>query len=73
MKAWVDDQRCRGHGVCLTICPDVFTLTDDGYAVAQEGEIRTRRGGSGRRRKLPRAGDHRVQNLATPGRPWGFR
>ena len=39
MKATVDDQRCRGHGVCLTICPEVFTLTDDGYAVAQEGEV----------------------------------
>ena len=35
MKATVDDQHCRGHGVCLTICPEVFTLTDDGYAVAQ--------------------------------------
>ena len=35
MRAAVDDQRCRGHGVCITICPQVFTLTDDGYAVAQ--------------------------------------
>ena len=34
MKVWVDDQRCRGHGVCVTLCPDVFSLTDDGYAVA---------------------------------------
>ena len=39
MRAAVDDQRCRGHGVCITICPEVFTLTDDGYAVAQEAEI----------------------------------
>jgi ferredoxin len=36
VKATVDDDRCRGHGVCCTICPDVFTLTDDGYAVASE-------------------------------------
>jgi ferredoxin len=34
MKVWVDDQRCRGHGVCVTLCPDVFDLTDDGYAEA---------------------------------------
>jgi ferredoxin len=30
----VDDERCRGHGVCTGLCPEVFTLTDDGYAVA---------------------------------------
>jgi ferredoxin len=34
MKVAVDDGRCRGHGMCLTICPEVFELTDDGYAVA---------------------------------------
>jgi ferredoxin len=39
MKVWVDDQRCRGHGMCLTLCPDVFTLTDDGYAVAIDSEV----------------------------------
>ena len=39
MKVWVDDQRCRGHGMCLTLCPDVFSLTDDGYAVAVDFEV----------------------------------
>ncbi len=34
MKVSIDEQRCRGHGVCTTLCPDVFSLTDDGYAVA---------------------------------------
>lgn len=34
MKAVVDDDRCCGHGVCVALCPDVFDLTDDGYAVA---------------------------------------
>jgi ferredoxin len=34
MKVEVDDDRCRGHGVCWSICPEVFELTDDGYAVA---------------------------------------
>ena len=39
MKAAVDDQRCRGHGVCCTICPEVFTLTDDGYTVGEQPEV----------------------------------
>ncbi len=30
----VDDDRCAGHGVCTTMCPEVFALNDDGYAVA---------------------------------------
>lgn len=32
MKVFVDDQRCRGHGVCTTLCPDVFVIGDGGYA-----------------------------------------
>ncbi|TQS43331.1 ferredoxin [Cryptosporangium phraense] len=39
MKAHVDDEACRGHGICWTICPEVFTLTDDGYAVAAPGGV----------------------------------
>ncbi len=39
MKAAVDADRCRGHGVCCTMCPQVFTLTDDGYTVVQTPEI----------------------------------
>ncbi|NKQ51481.1 ferredoxin [Amycolatopsis sp. K13G38] len=35
MRVTVDDERCRGHGVCCSACPEVFTLTDDGYAVAK--------------------------------------
>jgi ferredoxin len=34
MKVRVDDDRCRGHGVCVAVCPDIFTLTDDGYAAS---------------------------------------
>jgi ferredoxin len=40
MKVWVDDQRCRGHGMCLTLCSDVFSLTD-GYAVAITSDVPT--------------------------------
>ncbi|MET9830850.1 ferredoxin [Streptomyces sp. NPDC006385] len=39
MKATVDDDRCRGHGVCLTVCPEVFDLGDDGYAVTTMPEV----------------------------------
>lgn len=39
MKAAVDDEGCRGHGVCTTICPEVFTLSDDGYAVVESPEV----------------------------------
>lgn len=39
MRVWVDEDRCRGHGMCLTFCPEVFNLTDDGYAVADPEEV----------------------------------
>ena len=39
MKATVDDSRCRGHGVCTTICPQVFALNDDGYAEVVVDEV----------------------------------
>jgi len=41
MKVSVDDQCCRGHGVCVTLCPEVFSLTEDGYSVAITSEIQT--------------------------------
>ena len=39
MKVTVDEDSCRGHGMCLTLCPDVFSMTDDGYAVASPEEV----------------------------------
>ncbi|MGV0743299.1 ferredoxin [Mycolicibacterium sp. XJ870] len=39
MKVHVDDDRCRGHGVCVAVCPDVFVLTDDGYAQPQTPDV----------------------------------
>ena len=41
MKVNVDEDRCRGHGMCLTLCPGVFQMTDDGYAVAEPSEVPT--------------------------------
>ncbi len=39
MKVAVDEDRCRGHGVCCTFCPEVFDLTDDGYSVVRDPEV----------------------------------
>ena len=39
MKVSVDADVCGGHGVCVSLCPEVFTLTDDGYAVVQVAEV----------------------------------
>ena len=33
MKVEVDADCCGGFGQCVAKCPDVFALTDDGYAV----------------------------------------
>ncbi|SEG67318.1 ferredoxin [Thermomonospora echinospora] len=39
MKITVDADRCRGHGVCCALCPEVFDLSDDGYAVVLTPEV----------------------------------
>ena len=39
MKVTVDEERCAGHGMCLTLCPEVFDMTDDGWAVANPQEV----------------------------------
>jgi ferredoxin len=39
MIVTIDDERCRGHGVCCSLCPEVFTLTDDGYAAVRTPEV----------------------------------
>ena len=41
MKVTVDEDRCRGHGMCLTLCPEVFEMTDDGYVVADPSAVPT--------------------------------
>jgi len=37
----VDEDCCGGHGVCCGIAPEVFELTDDGYAVVRLTTIPT--------------------------------
>lgn len=39
MRVTVDDDRCAGHGVCWSLCPEVFQLSDDGYSVVQVPEV----------------------------------
>jgi ferredoxin len=39
VKVFVDDDACRGHGVCLAACPEVFDLSDGGYAVTLVSEV----------------------------------
>jgi ferredoxin len=39
MNVAVDADRCRGHGICCSLCPEVFDLTDDGYTVVTVPEV----------------------------------
>ncbi len=39
MKVHVDNEICAGFGVCLGLCPEVFELHDDGYAVVRVSEV----------------------------------
>ena len=39
MIVTVDEDRCRGHGVCTSLCPTVFTLNDDGYSEVLVSEV----------------------------------
>ena len=39
MKVSIDDDLCRGHAVCVSLCPEVFMLSDDGYATAPADDV----------------------------------
>lgn len=39
MKVRVDAGVCAGFGVCLGLCPEVFALHDDGYAIVRVSEV----------------------------------
>jgi len=39
MKVRVDPGSCAGFGTCLGLCPQVFQLHEDGYAVALVSEV----------------------------------
>jgi len=47
MKVWIDQDLCTGDGLCEEICPDVFTLLDDGLAYVKEGaDVKSTPGGA---------------------------
>ena len=47
MKVWIDQDLCTGDGLCVEICPDVFTMKDDGLAYVQEtGHVFDKPGGA---------------------------
>ncbi|TDD91799.1 ferredoxin [Actinomadura darangshiensis] len=39
MKVTVDEDRCRGHGICCALCPEVFDLGEDGYSEVLTPEV----------------------------------
>jgi len=39
MKVQVDPNMCAGFSACLGLCPEVFELHDDGYAVVRVVEV----------------------------------
>lgn len=39
MKVHVNTRVCAGFGVCLGLCPEVFELHDDGYAIVLVSEV----------------------------------
>ena len=39
MKVHVNTQVCAGFGVCVGLCPEVFGLHDDGYAIVLVNEV----------------------------------
>ena len=39
MKAAVDPERCQGHARCWDICPDVFSLDEEGHGLVPAPEV----------------------------------
>ena len=39
MKAFVDKDTCVGCSLCIEICPEIFSLGDDGKAETKPGDV----------------------------------
>ncbi|HEX9033756.1 MAG TPA: ferredoxin [Streptosporangiaceae bacterium] len=39
MKITVDPDLCQGHAQCWALCPEVFSLDDEGHAMVTVAEV----------------------------------
>lgn len=39
MKVAVDADKCQGHARCWEICPEVFSLDDEGHSVVADPDV----------------------------------
>jgi ferredoxin len=39
MKVMVDADRCQGHARCWEICPEVFSLDEEGHSVVSLADV----------------------------------
>jgi ferredoxin len=39
MKVTVESEVCQGHARCWQICPEVFSLDEEGHAVVPEPKV----------------------------------
>jgi ferredoxin len=39
VRVEIDEDCCGGFGQCVGLCPDVFQLTDAGYAVVLQPDV----------------------------------
>ncbi len=39
MRVTIDARRCQGHARCVTICPDVFGMDDQGRGYVLDQDI----------------------------------
>ncbi len=67
MKVTVDEDRCRGHGMCLTFCPEVFEHDRRRLRRRRSGGSASRPRGRGKRghRELSRTSHRRNQPNST--------
>lgn len=65
MKVWIDQDLCTGDGLCEEICPQVFTLLDDGLAyVKDDGNSLDDPGGAEGLAKVPTELEDSVREAA---------
>jgi len=39
MQVAVDADRCEGHARCWGLCPEVFSLDDEGHAIVERADV----------------------------------